>query len=83
MRNRGYTSDNLTFDKIKSMDFSYFSPDSPPSGEDHLLSSKTPSEEEPVEADKLPPIKPAASSRVSWSRLPGQLGSMKKQATFI
>ncbi|XP_041364011.1 WD repeat-containing protein on Y chromosome-like isoform X2 [Gigantopelta aegis] len=83
MRSRGYTSENLTFDKIKSMDFSYFTPDTPPSGEDDSPSMKTTSENEPADTNRLPPIKQAAPTKVSWSRLPGQIGSMKKQATFI
>ncbi|KAK6170880.1 hypothetical protein SNE40_019170 [Patella caerulea] len=67
MLSKGYTSDNLTQEQLKTMDFSLVRPDSSLYGADEPLvkktSSRRPSEDK--QAGKLPPIKSGRWSRLS------------------
>lgn len=69
MMNKGYDPENMNTDTLKSMDFSYGSPDSPPSGDQTGERSK----------DRTP-IK---SQTAGTHRKPARLAPLKKTNTVM
>ncbi|XP_069124684.1 cilia- and flagella-associated protein 337-like isoform X2 [Argopecten irradians] len=68
MINKGYTSDNMTEEMLRNMDFSYGNPDSPPSGDQEKKTTSVP------KSDKMS----TPASRRGQSR---QISAIKKHNT--
>ncbi|XP_033741857.1 WD repeat-containing protein on Y chromosome-like isoform X2 [Pecten maximus] len=68
MINKGYTSDNMTEEMLRNMDFSYGNPDSPPSGDQDKKSTSVP------KSDKT-------STPASRRGPPRQISAIKKHNT--
>ncbi|PVD39372.1 hypothetical protein C0Q70_02002 [Pomacea canaliculata] len=83
MISKGYSSNNLTADAIRSMDFSYGSPDTPPSTQQgssqHLKKTLvTAKVSEERGHQKFPPIKSGRNSQNNQQTIPNHLGPLKK-----
>lgn len=83
MLNKGYTSDNLTPEIIRNMDFSYGGPDTPPSSQQasNAMYKKVSLNFKAVEEKahpKLPPIKSGKLSQMTRQGAVSQLTPLKK-----
>ncbi|XP_035828989.1 WD repeat-containing protein on Y chromosome [Aplysia californica] len=91
MLNRGYTGKNLTINDIKSMDFSYGLPETPPQTRGQTPGNarglSTPGQPLSSRQDKgarllLPPIK-SGRSKSSSSSVRGSVGGLRKSSTVL